>query len=146
MGKYKAVILVIIQIICLGYLAITGPMLPSNFYMWILYLLGLILGIWAVIKMVLVSKLRVTPGIAQGSKLVTDGPYKYVRHPMYSGVLLAGLSLVINYPNILRVIILAILVVDLVIKMNYEEILLKIYFSDYKVYKRFTWKLIPYLY
>jgi protein-S-isoprenylcysteine O-methyltransferase Ste14 len=114
--------------------------------MWILYLLGLILGIWAVIKMVLVSKLRVTPGIAQGSKLVTDGPYKYVRHPMYSGVLLAGLSLVINYPNILRVIILAILVVDLVIKMNYEEILLKIYFSDYKVYKRFTWKLIPYLY
>lgn len=146
MEKYQAIILVWVQFTCLGLLAVTGPVIPNNPLPRILYITGVFLGVWAVLKAVRKSKLRITPEIARDAKLMTDGPYKYIRHPMYSGVLLVSLSLVVSYPDPIRICILIILAADLAIKMNFEEKLLEGYFSNYKEYKRFTRKLIPYLY
>jgi protein-S-isoprenylcysteine O-methyltransferase Ste14 len=146
MVKHKADILVLIQFACLGFLIITGPVIPTHIFLLVLYISGITLGIWAVLKVARKSKLGITPEITRGGKLVTDGPYKYIRHPMYTGVLLVSLSLVVNQPNLMRAIIFTMLAADLVIKLNYEEELLKKYFSDYEDYKHITRKLIPFLF
>jgi protein-S-isoprenylcysteine O-methyltransferase Ste14 len=81
--------------------------------------------------------------IKEGHKLVKNGPYRFVRHPMYSSmtvmVLGSGL-LTANYA-----IILCTLVVGIVyyIRARKEEELLKEEFPEYDRYARETRMLIP---
>ena len=52
-----------------------------------LLLAGIMLRIWAVVHL---GKLfTVDVGIEQGHRVVQDGPYRFVRHPSYSGSLIA---------------------------------------------------------
>ena len=75
------------------------------------------------------------PNSGRGS-LVKDGIYSYVRHPMYTGVLLgmAGLSIVTD--SVVRMLLTCALYYVLDIKSEFEEEKLnEIYGSDYVEYK-----------
>lgn len=85
--------------------------------------------------------------IQPGHELVQNGPYRYVRHPFYSGFLLAALGfpaafgLWVGLPFVLAT------VVTLVPRIDQEEALLASEFgSDFDDMKRRTRKLIPGLY
>jgi len=74
------------------------------------------------------------------------GPYRFLRHPMYAGVIILAFSLILDLPTFERFVAGVILVVVLLLKISYEEKLLEGHFTDYKVYKQHTSRLIPFVY
>ncbi len=80
-------------------------------------------------------------------ELLTEGPYKYVRHPFYTGFLLMSIGLTLAVPifetRLLLVITLAVLTVFI---PKEEETLTRKYKKKYEEYKkRVHWRLIPYI-
>lgn len=89
------------------------------------------------------TKFQILPGINHGGKLITSGPYKYVRHPMYLSVLLICISLVLDSFTPWKLMTLIMLIVVTIKKIEYEERLLATHFEKYADYKRKTPGLIP---
>ena len=141
----KSFTFVIIQFSCLGLIAITGPLLPGNKLLLAVELLGIALGIWAVVTMG-IGNFNVTPDPLKSSRLVTQGPYRFIRHPMYLALLLVTLPLVTTKFSLLRLAIWLALLIDLVVKLNYEEGMLTAQLEGYRDYKQQSYRLIPFIY
>ena len=141
----KSILFVLIQFLSLGLIAITGPVIAQSPIYLLIELSGIVLGVWAILTMRL-GNFNITPDPLQWSKLVMDGPYSLIRHPMYLALLITTIPLVINYPSFTRLILWLILLVGLTLKLNYEEGLLTAKFAGYREYTEKSWKLIPFLY
>ncbi|WP_019894708.1 methyltransferase family protein [Hydrogenovibrio halophilus] len=136
--------LVSVQFAALGGLLVTGPwLLTSIGLVW--QILGVVLGLWAVQTMHL-GHFNIVPDPRPDSTLVQAGPYRWIRHPMYTSLLLFFAPLVIATPSPLRWALLGALILDLLIKLHYEESLLRERFSDYPDYQQRTHKMVPYLF
>ena len=80
------------------------------------------------------------------ARLITNGPYRYVRHPMYVSLALMMVGIA-GYNQGLRNALAALLVIAVVIaKAAVEERLLNVRFEEYEGYCRRTRRFIPYLY
>ena len=89
---------------------------------------GLYLGastIFAFAYIALRPSLRVSPIPTPGAPLITVGIYKWFRHPMYLGVLMFGLGMLINNLNLLSIAVFVALSANMVVKANYEDRLLR---------------------
>ncbi len=81
---------------------------------------------------------------AQG--LVTDGIYRWVRHPQYTGILLFITGWVLHWPTLITLILWPILVAAYVWLAQYEEKQLQEEFGDaYQAYARRVKRFIPYI-
>ncbi|MCB0059549.1 MAG: isoprenylcysteine carboxylmethyltransferase family protein [Caldilineaceae bacterium] len=144
-NRLKSYALVAIQFGCLIALALTGPIIARNPLLLAMEIAALALGAWAILT-VSVRNVNVTPDVRSGSRLVRDGPYRWIRHPMYASLILIGLALVANSFSWLRWLIYAVLAVDLLVKLNYEERLLSAAFPPYAAYREVSKRLIPFIY
>jgi protein-S-isoprenylcysteine O-methyltransferase Ste14 len=142
--KLKAYTLVSIQVISIGLILVTGWPLAGFTPLLIIQIAGVILGIWAIVIMG-IKNTNVVPLVKQNAHLVTNGPYAFIRHPMYSAVLLTIWPLIIDQYSLLRLTAGLILTVVLIIKMLYEESLLRKHFAGYEIYMRQTKRLIPFV-
>lgn len=142
--KLKAYTLVSIQVISIGLILVTGWPLAGYIPLLIIQIAGVMLGIWAIVIMG-IKNTNVTPLVKQNAHLVTNGPYAFIRHPMYSAVLLSVWPLIIDQYSLLRLMAGLILTVVLIIKMLYEENLLRKHFAGYEIYMRQTKRLIPFV-
>ena len=129
---FKSLLFVVVQFVCLGLIAITGPLIPSSTLLFVIELAGIGLGIWAVLSMRF--HFNIAPDPLLTSKLVTSGPYKLIRHPMYMAILLTTLPLIIDRFNIIQLSIWLILLTVLLLKMNYEENVQMLSGSHYMLY------------
>ena len=141
----KSLLFVIVQFACLGLIALTGPLFPSNAVLLVLELLGIGLGIWAILAM-RIGNFNITPDPLKHSQLVTSGPYRMIRHPMYLAILLTTLPLIIYSFDIFRLAIWLVLLIDLIFKLVYEENLLSEKLVGYDRYIERSFRLFPYIY
>ncbi|KAI8477164.1 MAG: hypothetical protein J3K34DRAFT_398489 [Monoraphidium minutum] len=87
------------------------------------------------------------PTPRKNHKLVTDGLFAYVRHPMYGGLVLVALGLAAITRNEGRLALALVLWFVLERKVTFEEgCLAQRYGSEYKDYAAKTKKFIPFLY
>ncbi|MCX7908835.1 MAG: isoprenylcysteine carboxylmethyltransferase family protein [Ignavibacteria bacterium] len=86
-----------------------------------------------------------TLSIRNNHKLVKDGIYKYIRHPIYTGYLLLHIGVTLSLSNIIVAIVwIGGLIVFLFHRIPKEEELLEYYFGDeYIRYKSTTGLLFP---
>lgn len=135
-------LLVTLQFGLIAALLITGPLLARSPAARVAQLLAAGLGIWAVWVMRR-SKLRVAPEVAAGATLITAGPYRWIRHPMYTAVLLLVAALVADAPSRPRVVLGLALLGVLAVKLQREEGFLRAHFPAYADYARRTARLLP---
>lgn len=144
-NRLKSYILVTIQFGVLLALALTGPVLAMNPILLALEIAAVGLGVWAILT-VQIDKVSILPDVRADGMLVQHGPYRWLRHPMYTAVLLGALALVLNAPSLLRWVLFVVLVVDLLIKLHYEEGMLAAQYPEYGAFMARTKRLIPYVY
>lgn len=79
-------------------------------------------------------------------KLVTNGAYRLVRHPIYFGVLLTALGIALWSLSPLRLLLTLVLALFFDRKANQEEAWLQERYAEYPAYRARTRKLIPWIY
>lgn len=134
--------LVAIQFGAMGALLLTGPVFATHPVGIMLQLLAVLLGLWAVITL---RRFNIVPDPRTACTLVCHGPYRWVRHPMYLSILLFFTPLVAETSTFWRGLLLAILTVDLIIKLLYEETLLCRQLEGYSAYCTRSHRLIPFI-
>lgn len=140
----RSKIYVALQFLCLGLLAVSTP-LPKVSIMWlVVFGLGVGLGIWAMISMRL-NNLSIMPELLSNAQLTVHGPYRWIRHPMYTALAVCSLAWVMVEPQLWRWLVLAILLIDLWLKARYEEQLLNQRFTSYAAYQQRSKRFIPWL-
>jgi protein-S-isoprenylcysteine O-methyltransferase Ste14 len=110
-----------------------------------LCLLGLGVGLWA--RRTLAGNWDSLPAIKKNHELVQDGPYRFVRHPIYSGVLLMFLGTALEIGMLGSMVSFIVLFTGFWIKLTEEENLMIQHFKGkYLDYKKRTRALVPYLF
>jgi len=107
--------------------------------------IGISVGMLALAKNKL-GNFNIRPDIKEDCSLVTSGIYAYIRHPMYTSVLVSMFGIVLIYINIFEIVIYLILVLNMLVKMFYEENLWLCKSEEYLLYTKNTKRLIPYIF
>jgi protein-S-isoprenylcysteine O-methyltransferase Ste14 len=104
--------------------------------------LGLALVVWAV----LVFGRGVTPFPLPSNRaqLRTRGPYRWIRHPMYTGVIVLMARSALGRRNWIAAVLWAVLVVFFLTKMRWEERRLVETYPGYSSYREAVPDLIPF--
>lgn len=85
----------------------------------------------------------VHPEPTKSAVLRVSGPYRYVRHPIYSGVLALAAAMALTGRSLLHLLAFAALVAVLNVKACFEEALLTQRFPNYPAYARRTRRFLP---
>lgn len=107
--------------------------------------LGLIIGLYTLAHNKL-GNFGIYPEPIPDACLVTTGPYKWIRHPMYTSLLLFMLGIALYrhaWPNYLGMALLSVAIFG---KMHREEAHLHVKFADYSDYVKRTHRLFPGIY
>jgi protein-S-isoprenylcysteine O-methyltransferase Ste14 len=107
--------------------------------------LAIALAAWAIYSM-RKSRLRISPVPAEDAILITSGPYRFIRHPMYASILTGTGGLLVLDFSWVRLLMAVVLFVVLLYKLLWEESMLVAKFPAYEAYRQKTKKLLPYLF
>jgi protein-S-isoprenylcysteine O-methyltransferase len=112
----------------------------------LLLTLGIVLRIWSIVH--LGRFFTVDVAIQEGQQVVRDGPYRFVRHPSYSGSMIALIGLACLTFNWLGfVVILACSFLAYTLRISVEEkVLFQNLGEEYRKYAEHTKRLIPGIY
>ena len=142
--EFKAKILVVLQFGLLFALVIVAQLSSNTSYLpatTALMLFGLMTLGFAYLA--LRPSLRISPIPKNGAEFISVGIYRFVRHPMYLGLLLIGFSLAVNADNSMGWIIYLILLVVLNIKASFEDFLLRELHPKSVHYQLHTSRILP---
>jgi protein-S-isoprenylcysteine O-methyltransferase Ste14 len=84
--------------------------------------------------------------MAETRQLVTSGPYRLVRHPLYLAEQIAIIGVFIQYTSVWTALLLAMQIAFQLRRMHNEESVLTASFPEYVEYRQTTSRLIPGIY
>ena len=111
---------------------------------WGLAIFAILLLGWSALN--LGRSLTPFPRPVPNGQLVTTGAYRFVRHPIYCGVVIGALGLALATENWSRLVLTAVLFVFFDLKAHREEDWLLEKYPEYAKYKLRVRKLIPWIY
>lgn len=107
-----------------------------------LVIAGLGLSVWA--RRHLAGNWSGIVTLKEGHELIRSGPYRWLRHPIYSGLLLALLGTALVVDQWAGLLGLVLIIAALLRKLMTEERLLESAFgAAYREYRMATWRLVP---
>lgn len=105
---------------------------------------GIAVAIWA--RVILGRNWSATVTVKQDHRLARNGPYAVVRHPIYSGLLLAMLGTALVMGRVRGLVGLAVAFLLWLVKSRMEErFMVKEFGSEYEDYRRRTRALVPFV-
>jgi protein-S-isoprenylcysteine O-methyltransferase Ste14 len=105
---------------------------------------GIALGAWALTAN-RPGNFNVRPEPKVGGHLVRRGPYRYIRHPMYSAIMLGMIGVCLGYATPWRWAAFAALAIVIGIKAGIEEKAMTRRHADYADYARATRRFLPFV-
>jgi protein-S-isoprenylcysteine O-methyltransferase Ste14 len=149
--KMQAMVLVVIQFILFGLLGSALLILPAGQVSWVRLLgiamavIGLIVIAMAVLNHVQVNRalVNISPEPNASQQLVEIGLYRWIRHPIYLGVLLAAFGAALAHGHGVGILIAALLAVFFTYKSLFEERWLMRVYTDYAAYRQRTGRFLP---
>jgi protein-S-isoprenylcysteine O-methyltransferase Ste14 len=120
------------------------PLTPQTWSLPALALLGCAagLGVWALAHN-RPGNFNIHPEPTASGRLVTGGPYRFMRNPMYSALLLFAAAEVVAYGDMWKIACWLALALVLLAKAMLEERGLRALFPDYAEYARRVRRFIP---
>ncbi len=137
-------IYVVIQFLCIIYLTLNIELNNLGIIEYLLMFFAVIIGLCAVVNMQF-NNLNILPKLKKNHQLRTQGIYAFARHPMYTSVLLFCLALTLSNPHYFGQLVMLILLIDSILKSNFEEKLLNKRFKNYPKYQQQTGRFLPFL-
>jgi protein-S-isoprenylcysteine O-methyltransferase Ste14 len=122
----------------------TRNLFSSSPFVIALQVLAVLLFVWARITFGRRSY-HVVANPTEGG-LVTDGPYRYIRHPIYAGICLLTLAGAVAHRSWTGGLFGGLILAGAVLRIACEEILVQARYPEYAQYKAATWRMIPYVY
>lgn len=92
------------------------------------------------------SSLSILPSPREGARVVRGGVYRWVRHPIYDGVILLTIGWAVYRGDLSHVVLAVAIGLFYVAKASREERYLLDRFPDYESYRRRTWRFVPWVY
>jgi len=140
--KFINLILTFIQYLGFGIFLYMSPWMADGFILQFLEFSGIALAVWALLTMSK-SKMNIAPQPLKEATLITSGPYAIIRHPMYTSIISAITPLIISHWDAARFTLLMFLYLNLILKLLFEESLLRSHFDRYEEYMKRSWRIIP---
>ncbi|MFI5165268.1 MAG: methyltransferase family protein [Thermoanaerobaculales bacterium] len=110
-----------------------------------MYALGLILMHWT--QTYLGKQFSVQVAVQDGHRLVTDGPYRFLRHPRYLGIIVFSKGIALVFRSWLALIFVVAIACVLLWRIHDEEALMREEFgAAWDSYCRRSWRLVPFVY
>lgn len=110
---------------------------------WIAMVAGAAVGVWSVTAN-RPGNFNIRPTPHERGALVMSGPYRWIRHPMYSALMLLGLACVLAAQDLwLSMAMLAGLTGVLITKALLEEHWMTLRHPAYEAYRACTWRFVP---
>ena len=117
-------------------LSLTGSVIST-----LLILAGNVLAVSVIVQ--LRGSFSIMP---EARQLVTSGPYRFIRHPLYLAEGIAAIGGLMQFLSAWTIGLLAVQLAVQLRRMQNEEILLADFFPEYSIYKYNTHRLIPGIY
>ena len=100
--------------------------------------------VWAIYSLTYLGKRFSIVPEARG--LVTSGPYRFVRHPIYVGEIVAGAGLILPTLFTLHILLFALFLGAQLARTYFEERILRSAYPQYEAYAAHTRRLIPFVF
>jgi len=84
--------------------------------------------------------------MAEARRLVTTGPYRLIRHPLYLFETIASLGILLQFLSIATMVTFLIYIIIQLQRMKNEEVILERVFPEYHLYRLKTSRVLPRIY
>jgi protein-S-isoprenylcysteine O-methyltransferase Ste14 len=122
---------------------------PGNWMTWVgvLFMIAGVVFRWYAISR-LGKFFTATIQIQKDHQIIKAGPYRYLRHPSYSGILILTIGNGVALSNWISLLLcIALPAIGIIKRISVEEKELYLHFGEpYREYRKKTWRLIPFLY
>jgi protein-S-isoprenylcysteine O-methyltransferase Ste14 len=108
-----------------------------------LCIIGLAVALWS--RWTLAGNWSSDVQFKQGHKLIQNGPYRFVRHPIYTGILLMCLAPAIQFGRLHSWLGVSLMAVGFWIKLKQEEKVMMQHFPEYAEYRKRVKAIVPFV-
>jgi len=144
MLKTISVVGLLVMIAALAVLYATGNLLSLQPIAIALQALAVALMVWA--RLAFGSRSFHASADPTAGGLVTTGPYRYIRHPIYTAACLFGLGGIVTHWSLLSAALGVLLFLGGLARMLCEERLVKQAYPEYVEYSKTTKRMIPFVF